>query len=82
MNLTLLSPRSSRIVHVSWIEIEALSGNLVIQPGHAPEYIVLKPNSAVAWALESGAIERITIVQGFADVKRDSVVIILDRELA
>lgn len=80
MSLTLISPQSSKTVLVEWLDIQTLTGSLVIQPGHAPAYIVLKKNSTVTWFLTTGVEESIDIVDGFLEVRRNKVILVRDRE--
>lgn len=80
MTLTLISPQSSKTVEIEWLDMQTLTGSLVVQPGHAPAYIVLKENSAVRWSLVTGIQETIEVAQGFVEVQRDKVVLIRDRE--
>ncbi len=82
MSLTLMSPQSSKTLEVEWLDIQTLTGSLVIQQGHAPAYIVLKKYSAVTWLLTTGAQESIEVVQGFLEVRRDKVVLVQDRKAA
>lgn len=80
MKLEIISPTSSKEVIVDWLEIDTLKGNLVIQHGHGPAYIVVKPKSDVKWGLATGAIEKIAVENAFVEVKREGAVLILDRE--
>ncbi len=80
MTLTIISPQSSKRFLINWLDIETLRGSLVIQPGHAPEYIVLKKESDISWALATGAIEKIKVANGFLEVQRDRIMLICDRD--
>jgi F0F1-type ATP synthase epsilon subunit len=80
LELTLLTPTSSRTVNATLLEIETLMGNLVIQPGYAPSYIVLKPGSTVSWTLPNETTITLKVVRGFLEVQRTKAVLIFEGE--
>src|SRR5262245_20634874 len=80
LELTFLTPTSSRTVTVTSLEVETLTGNLVIQPGYAPSYIVLKQNSTVTWTLPNETTVTLKIKEGFLEVHRTRAVLIFEGE--
>ncbi len=42
MDLVISGTNRAEIIPIEWLEVETHKGNLVIQEGHAPAYIVLK----------------------------------------
>jgi len=80
MDLTIVSPTQTKTVSIDWLEIETHKGSLVIQHGHAPSYIVLKPASQAQWLLSSGVTETLFIGHGFAEVGREKIMLIVDRQ--
>lgn len=80
IDLIFSRPHESKTIAVDWLEIQTERGNLVIQPGHAPTYIVLKESSFIQWALPTGTIEKTQIKRAFLKVDRHSCLLIIDSE--
>lgn len=77
MKLRITSPTRNRTESVSWIEINTTRGNFVIQDGHVPMIITLKPNSPVLFCLENEIQEAVSISTGIAHITRESVTLII-----
>lgn len=82
MDLTIVSPTQTKKISIDWLEVESMRGNLVIQPGHAPSYIVVKPKSQAQWLSSDGATDTLFIGHGFVEVTRDNITLITDRQEA
>lgn len=82
MELTIVSPLETKTVSIEWLEIETMRGNLVIQSGHAPSYIVIKPQSQAQWLDVDGVTDTLFIGHGFAEVGREKIMLITDRQTA
>lgn len=80
MELTIVTPIQTTMIDITWLEIETYKGNLVIQSGHAPSYIVLKPKTNVQWLASSGQTESMFIGHGFLEVNREKLMLIADRQ--
>lgn len=78
MKLLLISPLHKEEMAIAWIELESKTGNFVIQPGHAPMIIQLKPQSTSTCLLRSGKQKTFAISNGVAHITRDSVTLLLD----
>jgi F0F1-type ATP synthase epsilon subunit len=80
MDLTIVSPTETKTVSIEWLDIETMRGNLVIQPGHAPSYIVVKPKSQAQWLNADGITDTLFIGHGFVEVGREKITLITDRQ--
>ncbi len=80
MELTIVTPVQTTVTNITWLEIETYKGNLVIQTGHAPSYIVIKPKTNVQWLASSGQTESMFIEHGFLEVNREKLMLIADRK--
>lgn len=78
MQFTILSPTRKESYPVSWVEFESMVGNFVIQPGHAPMIVVLKPNSLSTCLLRNGKQTTVGVSSGVVEVTRASVTFLLD----
>ncbi len=80
MDLVISGTNRAEIIPIEWLEVETHKGNLVIQEGHAPAYIVLKKSSFVQWSLETGVLEKMKIERAFLKVDRKKCLLIIDNE--
>lgn len=78
MNFSIISPTSKRTMIVTWLELESMRGNLVIQPGYAPSIIMLKPNSTIKVGFSNNTTESFNMLSGILQVTRDYAQLILD----
>lgn len=78
MQLTISQLRKSETMPIEWLEVETLVGNLIVQKGHAPEYVIVKNDTYVQWALESGALEKIKIKQALLKIDRNTCLLIIE----
>ena len=77
--VALITPTSNRSMLVAWLECETPRGNIVIQKGHAPLVMALKPYCEIRFENEQGVIEGIELSGGIVEVLRNSVTIIIDQ---
>ena len=78
MNLTLLGPAQKTVYSILWLEVETSLGNFVIQEGHAPILLILKPNTDILISLTNGHSERIGIPGGILEVTRTDALLLLN----
>ena len=81
MTLTLVTPLKTESCKIIALEVDSLVGNLVIQKGHVPTIITIKPYSDLIWTLPSGAQVKQKVSQGIADITRQGVTVIMEREV-
>jgi len=80
MEFAIIRPTKTITHQVNWIELESNKGNLVIMPGHAPTFLLTKPQSTVTWESTANAIESLTIGSGIVHVDRTKTTLIIDKE--
>ncbi len=68
-----------REINIVWLEVNATSGNYVLQRGHAPMLLVLAKNRSITYCLPSGKQESETISGGILKIDRTKVVILIDK---
>ncbi|KKP36054.1 MAG: hypothetical protein UR26_C0001G0098 [candidate division TM6 bacterium GW2011_GWF2_32_72] len=78
MILFVLSPNSKETYEVSWVEVDTIVGNFVIQLGHAPMIISLSPHSKLNFCLKSGKVDFISVSSGVIEVSRSFVKLFLN----
>lgn len=62
----------------NWLELNARSGNMVVQSGHAPAIILLKSHEPLVIHTISNKIETVMVRNGIVRVERAQVTILLD----
>lgn len=77
MKLIIKTPRSSQEYDTAWVEINTSTGNIVIQPGHAPTIIVLSPLMPFIFKMINGKQETLMITRGIIEISRTQVVALL-----
>lgn len=66
---------------ITWIELNTPVGNMVVQHGHAPMMIELRPGHELLYQKKDGVQDSIMIVQGVAHITRHEVKILLPIDL-
>lgn len=77
MELLLLRPSGTQIFPVAWVELTTSQGSFVVQQHHVPMIVSLAPGSTIAFVVNSGKFESITVGQGVAEITREKVVIVM-----
>jgi F0F1-type ATP synthase epsilon subunit len=77
MKLIIKTPQELQEHEVAWVELNTATGNLVIQPGHAPSIMLLTPFKSLIFRLMNGKQETITIVSGIVEISRTQVLALL-----
>lgn len=78
MELNIISNSDVKTVFILWVEVETVVGGMVIQLGHAPSIVELKPQSLLSYCISSsGKVENIDSVSGFVEIGRSTVNIYL-----
>jgi len=77
MELTIISPTQKKTLSIAWLEINTMVGNFVIQPGHASTVLVLEPQQAITYCLDSGKQESSVIPSGIVEITPDSATIVM-----
>lgn len=77
MKLTIKTPRATQEYDTAWVEVNTSTGNMVIQPGHAPSIIVLSPYKPLIFKLTSGKEETIMVTRGVIEITRTELLALL-----
>jgi F0F1-type ATP synthase epsilon subunit len=77
MKLHIASPEAHKTLEAAWFEVETPAGNFIIQAGHAPTFLTIKPESYITIRLKSGKQESLQVHSGLVHVTRGLVTIIL-----
>lgn len=77
MKLIIKTPRTSQEYETAWVEINTSTGNMVIQPGHAPTIIVLSPYKPFIFKMTSGKQETLMITRGIIEITRTQILALL-----
>lgn len=78
MHFAIITPTAKRTMMVTWLEVETLTGNLVIEPGYAPSIIMLKPESNISVGFANNTTETFIQQSGILHVTRDSAQLLVD----
>ena len=77
MELIISSPQQRTRHEVAWVELNSPTGNLIIQPGHAPMVLRLKERSPITYGLLSGKQETLEVDHGTVHVTRSTVLLLI-----
>lgn len=80
MELVIITPERTQHVQVTWIEVQTIAGNRVIQPGHTPMLFVLTPGSHLVYFADPQGEHAITIGNGTLEVDRTKATLLLHEE--
>jgi len=78
MELTVITPHETAEYSIVWLELNTPTGNLVIQPGHAPTILILASHQPAVFRLKNGKQESVTIRHGIADIRRDRATLVVN----
>jgi F0F1-type ATP synthase epsilon subunit len=78
MKLFLFGPDIKKNYEILWLEVEATVGNFVIQDGHAPLLLILKPDQEIIFSLHNGIIEKYLIPGGILEITRSDATLLLN----
>jgi F0F1-type ATP synthase epsilon subunit len=81
MVLIIVSPEKTETHEIVWFEAHTLSGNMVIQPKHAPTILLLQPGKELVFCLKNGKQESIMVPRGIVEVTRTQATIIINKPL-
>ena len=81
MELHIVSLNQKEQIDVIWVELQTMTGNIVIQPEHAPMILSLQPNSQIRFGFENSKQRVVNISSGFAHITRASVTILISSDL-
>jgi len=82
MKLIISTPFTYREVEVAWLEVNAPTGNYVIQQGHAPMILSLAADQNLTFRLKSGKEESIIVRQGMITIGREETTAIITEQEA
>jgi F0F1-type ATP synthase epsilon subunit len=78
MQLHLISPTTSAEHTIAWIELPTYDGSIVIQRGHEPILLMLKPNHYIVFKLKTGKQAQLMVAQGVAAIDREVVTLLAE----
>lgn len=80
MHLKIVTPLKLYQYTINSLDLNILTGNVVIQAGHAPALMVLKPDSFMTWISSDNTMNQMKYNKGIAEIKRQSITIVVDHE--
>lgn len=78
MNLRIISPETYEEFDIVWVELETPNGSTVILEGHAPMICSLESEKQINFCFKNGKQENMVCPGGVAEIKRDSVTLLLN----
>ena len=78
MTFSLIGPDLHKIYEIFWLEVETSLGNFVIQDGHAPLILILKPDHEIIFSLYDKTIQKYMIPGGILEITRTDAVLLLN----
>lgn len=78
MDLRIITPTSSVVHSVAWVELATTRGSFVVQEGHAPMLLVLQPDAPVLFLLNNGKVESVVVSKGLAQIERTAVTLVMN----
>ncbi len=80
MQLTILSPfKKDSYKDIEWVELRTDTGNFIVQEGHAPTILILKEQQPIVF-LHNKKEKKVVIQAGIADITRQQVTILIQKE--
>lgn len=79
MELNIIGPSSNKKFNIEWLEINTLKGNFLIQEGHIPMIITLKPSDIIFKKINN-AKETMKINAAIVHVQRHKITILVTYE--
>jgi|GEM_PF-4834873 len=80
MQFSIITPTTKRTMKITFLELETLRGNLVIETGYAPSIIMLQPQSNIRVGFSNGTTEAFAHMSGIMQVNRDSAQLLVDTQ--
>ena len=80
MKLTLISPTSTIVMDINWLQVQTLQGNFTVKSGHAPTIVILAVNKEISIGLKDNSTTLMTIAGGILEINRNSATILLTHE--
>lgn len=81
MELQIVGVDQKEHFSIVWVELQTKTGNLIIQPDHAPMILELQQKSQVRFCLDNTKQKSIEIAAGIAHVTRNSVTILIQSNI-
>jgi len=81
MELTIITPNETSEFSIVWLELNTPTGNMVVQPGHAPMILILASRQPAMFRLKNGKQESITVRHGIADIRRDRATLVINEKV-
>jgi F0F1-type ATP synthase epsilon subunit len=78
VHFSIITPTTKRTMRITFLEIETMQGNLVIELGYAPSIIMLKPLSSVLVGFANGTTEAFANITGIVQVTRTTAQLLVD----
>lgn len=80
MKFTIMSPMSSEVMDINWLEAQTPQGNFVVSRGHVPMVVILSPNQELRMELSDGSTTIMTIAGGILEITRTTITLLLTHE--
>ena len=78
INLEIVTPASSYVEKIIWIECDTSFGNLVIKENHTPVIFSVMDGQSIIYGLPNGKIENLSVKNCLINFKNNHMTIITD----
>ena len=78
MKFSLIGPDLKKTYDILWLEVETSLGNFVIQSGHAPLILIVKPQHEIIFCLENETVEKQIVPGGILEITRTHATLLLN----
>ena len=78
MKFSVIGPNLKKTYEILWLEVETSLGNFVIEPGHAPLILILKPDHEIIFCLENETVETQIVTGGILEITRTHATLLLN----
>lgn len=78
MNFAILGPQEKKNFSISWLEVNTTIGNFIIQRGHVPTLLIVRPEQPITICLDNGKQETFKSTGGILEVTRNTALLLLN----
>lgn len=78
MQLIIALPTNKQKIEIAWAEFNTITGNYVIQEGHAPTVLLLLEQKPFIYCLKDGKQEVVMVQWGIVEITRTTITVLLN----
>lgn len=79
MDLKIISSAYAKHHSVQWVEMSTSEGDQIIEEGHAPTVLFLKPDSEIVFSDGGNTPHKVLVKQALAHITRTNVTILVTK---